>query len=425
MSSPVSNSIPPRSIVCIADDDQPISLIERVVDKAPTAIAGVMLGGSLSESSKSIWRNASQGCFPLVDQWESWLGDDEIRLVIVSTRNAEQLDALRQLAGVGKSVVIYPQLEHELSLPYELSLLVDQTSFDVFPVRPLREQGSLGDLQKEIRSGGLGAGVHLQLERKVPLTPATDRRLLSIHQIESCWVEDAAILDFLAGPFGQLTATRAGEVDRHAPLSQIIVGSSDGPQAVWTCSPSEEAEWRLIATGQVAQLEILRRGSGNEIRVTRRFTGAEPTVTSEVIDSSRATLEQISDFFSGVRHPQGLRELIRSFELLDASRRSLKRRRTIDLYYDAPTERGNFKTQMSAIGCGVLMYTLFAFLFSLGIGELFRQIYGDPEHPGQVNLPPWGSLLMIVIRVVTFAPLGMFLALQFLMYFARSSRERE
>ena len=70
------------------------------------------------------------------------------------------------------------------------------------------------------------------------------------------------------------------------------------------------------------------------------------------------------------------------------------------------------------------MYTLFAILIGLGVGELLRQIYGNAEHPGQINLPPWGNTLMTVIRILTFAPLGLFLALQFLMYFARTSREK-
>jgi len=422
MSSAQTSPIPPRSIVCIADDDQPLPLLERLAAESPQAIAGVWLGDA-SGALRSRWQSASNGRWTIADQWEQWLSDEDLRLVVVSTRTPSQLDALRQLAATGKSVVIYPQLEHELSLPYELSLLADQTPFDVFPVRPLRQHAAIVELQQDIRSGTLGSGLHLQLERKLSAPSSSGQKLLSIPQMEAAWVEDAAILDFLTGPFGQLTATRAAEIDGRAPLSQIIVGSSGGPQAVWTCCPSDEAEWKLTATGQSAQVEILARGN-DELTITRRHNGQAPATSSRTSDPLEVTLSQIRTFFSGSRNPHGLRELIRAYELLDASRRSLKRRRTIDLYYDAPTERGNFKTQMAAIGCGVLMYTLFAILIGLGAGELLRQIYGNAEHPGQINLPPWGSTLMTVIRILTFAPLGLFLALQFLMYFARTSREK-
>ena len=424
MSSPETSPIPPRSIVCIADEDSPLSLLERLTAESPQSMAGVLLSADVPESSKRLWRSTSQGRWLFVEQWEEWLGDPSIRLVIVATRSPLQLEGLRQLAGSGKSIVIFPRLEHELALPYELSLLADQTPFDVFPVRGLRQHPALHELRERIRSGSLGSGVHLQLERKVPASSSSSQKLLSIAQMEECWVEDADLLDFLAGPFGQLTATRAGEIDGRAPLSQIIVGSGDGPQGVWTCTPAESAEWRLTAVGQAMQVELFRRGDGNEVSVTSQAGGGSPTSRSLTDDPCRGVFDQIRAFFSGEKNPEGLRELIRSYELLDASRRSLKRRRTIDLYYDAPTERGNFKTQMSAIGCGVLTYTLIAILVGLGIGEMLRQIYGQGEAPGQVDLPPWGNMLMVVVRILSFGPLGVFLALQFLMYFARNSREK-
>lgn len=444
MSPPGLSPIPPRSIVCLADDDLPLPLLAEIAREFPQAVGEIWLATSMGEPIRERWQSAVPGSWKFVQEWEAWLGDPDIKLVLISTRDPAQLDALRQLAGSGRSIFLVPQLEHELSLAYELSLLADQSPFDVYPVRAEFPRKLFSELREDIRGGKLGQGIHLQLERKVSTTSLDASQTLSIKTLERHWVEDAAVLDFLAGPFSQLTATQAGATGSGAALGQIIVGSSGGPQAVWTCSPAQAASWKLTASGELGRIEIERqcieRQGDASFQMKRHLVVGQETTTTNSPEEykqqeqnhrehnpeeqNREILNQIRGSFSGERHPSGLRELIRSFELLDASRRSLKRRRTIDLYYDAPTERGNFKTQMAAMGCGVLMYTLFAMLISLGVGEILRQIYVDPEHPQQILLPPWGNILMIALRIAAFGPLGLFLALQFLMTFTRKSRDR-
>lgn len=421
MPDPVA--IPTRSIVCIADDSAPIPLLRELRKISPNCIAGVWLGLNPSPTLRASWESPEDQS-PIVPEWENWLSASEIRLIIFSGQSSAHLEALRQLAAAGKSVIIYPQLAHELSLAYELSLGADQTPIDVFPVRPRCLHSALRDLRDDFRSQTLGQGVHLQLERKIPPRSESGHRLLSVTQLEECWVEDAAVLDFLAGPFGQLTATRAGASGSEAALQQIIVSSQEGPQAVWSCSPGETEEWKLTAAGETGKIELSITSSGEDWNVTRIPPKSGSTPASDTGQWTRFLLEQIHTFFQGTPHPEGLKELIRSYELLDASRRSLKRRRTIDLYYDAPTERGNFKTQMAAIGCGVLMYTLFAMLATLGLGELLRAGFAPEVEGAPLDLSPSMKFLMQVARILTFGPLALFLGLQFLMYFTRSSRER-
>src|SRR5262249_28757342 len=60
-------------------------------------------------------------------------------------------------------------------------------------------------------------------------------------------------------------------------------------------------------------------------------------------------------------------ELARAIELVDAIERSARRRRTIDVHFDTPSERGIFKTQMTAIGCSLLVLTLVAVVVYLGL----------------------------------------------------------
>jgi hypothetical protein len=73
-------------------------------------------------------------------------------------------------------------------------------------------------------------------------------------------------------------------------------------------------------------------------------------------------------------------DLTRDFEVLDAVRRSLARRRTIDLHFETTSERSLFKTQMTAIGCGVLMLTLFAVVALLFLGSVL-----DVRSPAEIT----------------------------------------
>ncbi|WP_339911616.1 hypothetical protein, partial [Symmachiella dynata] len=92
----------------------------------------------------------------------------------------------------------------------------------------------------------------------------------------------------------------------------------------------------------------------------------------------------------------------RGMELMHATDRSLRRKRTIELFFEAHSERSNFKTQMTAIGCCLIMLTLLGVIVVL-VG-------------GQAGLPP---VVMSVLRVAVFAPLGIFLLLQALYVLAK------
>ena len=96
-------------------------------------------------------------------------------------------------------------------------------------------------------------------------------------------------------------------------------------------------------------------------------------------------------------------ELAKAVELVDAVERSVRRRRTIDVYFETPSERGIFKTQMTAVGCSLLMLTLAAVIFYLLLAAT-------------VEMPP---LMKRVLVVLIFLPLGAFLALQVLVFVAR------
>jgi hypothetical protein len=81
----------------------------------------------------------------------------------------------------------------------------------------------------------------------------------------------------------------------------------------------------------------------------------------------------------------------------------VRRRRTIDVYFETPSERGIFKTQMTAVGCCLLVLTPAAVVVYLAVAAA-------------VEFPP---LLKECLVALLFLPLGVFLALQLLLFVSR------
>ncbi len=100
---------------------------------------------------------------------------------------------------------------------------------------------------------------------------------------------------------------------------------------------------------------------------------------------------------------RGMDQLSRTLQVLEAVPKSIRRRRTIDVYADELTERSVFKTQMTAMGCGVLTWLLLGMIGYLLVGQLFK-----PPHS-----------LMQILRALWIAPLVMFLLAQLLLPLAR------
>ena len=82
---------------------------------------------------------------------------------------------------------------------------------------------------------------------------------------------------------------------------------------------------------------------------------------------------------------------------------SLRRRRTVDVYHEGVTERSVFKSQMTAIGCGILMWLMLGLVGYLVTAQLFT--------------PP--PIVLHVMRILWFLPAVLFLLAQLLLPIAR------
>lgn len=129
-------------------------------------------------------------------------------------------------------------------------------------------------------------------------------------------------------------------------------------------------------------------------------------------DSTRAGHEEFGDvplstlrdtLQSPAECQRQMEQLSISLELLEGLDKSLRRRRTVDVHREGVSERAVFKTQMTAIGCGVLAWLIFGMVAYLMAAHVLK--------------PP--QIVLQIGRIVWIGPLILFLVAQFLLPLAR------
>ena len=346
--------------------------------------------------------------------WEELLTDADVDAVIVAESDESWQPAVRQLLQVGKAVLVPPELVQSAGFFYELALFDGESPGKLFPLLDLRGHPLVTELQRLISERRLGGIRHVQFERTISTTNAARNQasagLMSHHELTSAILIDADLLRALFGAYDQVTASRSGDASAGFSLATVTLAGGGAPQAVWTAvGTAAPAGWKLTLFGETgnAVLEGLSRAdeaAGLSLRLTVNQPEQAPAVTETTADAGGWLLEQFeasAPLWS---------ELACAVELVDAVERSVRRRRTIDVYFETPSERGLFKTQMTAVGCSLLMLTFVAVVLYL----VFE---------ASIDMP---QIVRQILVVLIFAPLGIFLVLQLLLFVARpASSEKE
>jgi hypothetical protein len=188
-----------------------------------------------------------------------------------------------------------------------------------------------------------------------------------------------------------------------------------------------EATWHVQSTGGAAISRLtVHAERGRAIAecdpASNEWVLTEPDgaqVVGNRVTAARELLDEFADSLSGRASLDEWPELVKVFETLDATQRSVTRRRTIELHFEPMSERATFKTQMTAMGCGVLVATFLLLLVYLAIASLVPQAprFGSPPDGWE---PARGALY--VARAFVFAPVAVFLVLQLLYPLSRPTR---
>jgi len=160
---------------------------------------------------------------------------------------------------------------------------------------------------------------------------------------------DIDLLQWLGGRYDQVTAQRSGQSEQGYSQATLTLAGSGLPDATWTARRGLAEAWRLTIETERGPITLEHSANlKSPAAVIAAFVAVDAPNTPDWSDA------------------------VRVFDVLDAAKRSLRRRRTIDLHFETLSERQQFKTQMTAIGCGMLMLTLLLMLALLGLGALLE-----------------------------------------------------
>jgi predicted dehydrogenase len=349
----------------------------------------------------------------------------EVDAVIVAGRDEATQSTVRQLLQAGKQVLVLPQLVQSVSFFYELALLDAESPGQLFPLMAHRGWAFVDELRQLIAEQGLGRIRHVRFERGIApgdrATPGT-AGLIPHDEFVSQLLLDADLLRSLLGVYDQVSAIRSGDAVGGYSQATVTLSGSSVPQVVWSASSAPQPTWKMTLVGEQGGvvLEPVPQGdrSGDEplqMTVTRGDQRADASQRTGAV--GKWLLEEFlrngppppspgSGSPSAPAPQPGTRlwnELACAVELIDAAERSVRRRRTIDVHFETPSERGLFKTQMTAAGCSLLMVTFVAVVMYLVLEASFE-------------LPQFLRKLLVVL---IFVPLGIFLLLQLLYFVTR------
>lgn len=291
--------------------------------------------------------------------WEELLIDPEFEALVIAGDSDEVQTAAKLLASAGKPLLIVPRVAFGAACAYELSLIRDDSHVELMPAFLLRFASELVSLSKQLASGELGTIRRFQVDRELPSSSASG---LTEAEIDAAALDDIDLLQWLGGRYDQVTAQRSGLTEQGCSQATLTLAGSGLPDATWTARRGASSSWRLTVE-----------------------TDRGPMIL-ECPTATAAPAGMIEAFVtSKTPHAPTWSDAVRAFDVLDAAKRSLRRRRTIDLHFEILSERQQFKTQMTAIGCGMLMLTLVLMLALLGLGSLLEsrdRAVRDAENAG-------------------------------------------
>lgn len=362
----------------VGDLEEAVLLARVLSEREGDSIVGSHVSAALAE--RLVTAGVTAPAFPSNDELILY---SEVEAVIVAASDCdESIRLVRRATQEDRHVVALVPNGVSTAYSYELHLLLDEGLVGIVVLSgrwyaPLAPR--LAELDQAAR----------RLKCELPLL--ADKDLQRRNQIHA--------IDAMCGAgfrFTQVTGLDINGSDQVVQSRTVTLASSQTEQeSVPPATIQFDPDGRNPAT-----VDILVQDGGEHSCATALPC---PATAPDVVEL-RDSLGQISATLTDRPACQQLMEKFsNSLELLEGLDKSLRRRRTVDVYLDSVSERAVFKTQMTAIGCGILAWMIFGMVAYLIIAQV-------------LEVPP---TMLYVARILWFTPLVLFLAAQLLLPLAR------
>jgi predicted dehydrogenase len=287
---------------------------------------------------------------------EDALAQPGLNTVIVGGPIALRGEYLRRAAAEGLAIICLHPSGEDSEAYYQVSLSRAETGAVIVPDLPLRLHPGVTALRQAMHSGELGAFRNMRLEATSP-DEDTDLARFAF----------ARLVDVVRALLGEIEAvTATGDPPGEHPDLELVVQlrAPEGRRAELRINAGDPEAAQLILQGASASLTLefdsLLRDRARLIR--RSASLAEDRVELAPWDPHEAIVSVLAASSprpadKGLPHPN-LLDATRAMELSEATTRSLRRGRTVDLYYETISEEANFKSVMTSTGCMILLGAL-------------------------------------------------------------------
>jgi myo-inositol 2-dehydrogenase/D-chiro-inositol 1-dehydrogenase len=286
-----------------------------------------------------------------------------IDAVIVGGPIEQRGELLRRAAAEGLAIICLHPSGADSEAYYQVSLSRAETGAVIVPFLPLRLAPGVAAIQHAVSAAELGAFRGLKLEAASPVEGTDLAR-----------VELPRLVDAVRAILGEIEAlTASGDPPGEHPEYELVVHfrAALGRRAelrVWS-GPPEPSRISLMGASGSLTLEVDPLYQQPARLVRRTLSEAIQHDELEPFDPYQAifaVLEASLARHAGPDLPSpNLHDATRAMELAEATVRSLRRGRTVEMYYEPITEEANFKSVMTSTGCVILLVALCALPLAL------------------------------------------------------------
>jgi predicted dehydrogenase len=300
---------------------------------------------------------------PVATDLDDALARQGIDAVVVGGPIDERGERLRRAAAEGLAIICLHPSGADSEAYYQVSLSRAETGAVIVPDLPLRLHPGVDELREAIENGELGVFRGLRLELASTGEEVDLARVVFPRQVD--------VARALLGEIEAVTAT--GDPPGQSPDLELVVqlraaGARRAELRLWS-GPNEPARLTLLGAGGSLTFEF-DRDLRQPARLIRRASQLGEHVTAlEPWDPHEAIFSVLTE--SCARRgatdlpSPNLHDATRAMELAEATARSLRRGRTVDLYYEPISEEASFKSVMTSTGCVILLAAMFAIPLAL------------------------------------------------------------